>query len=77
MRKTKRLVVADGDWRSCGLAAEIIALVAEAMGWDAVSLRVVRVTHPDAPAPTSKALESAFYFTAAFVSREARRLLGV
>jgi len=73
--KTGRLVVVDGDWRSCGLAGEIIARVAEARTPGQPALRAARVTHPDAPAPTSKPLERAFYFTVDDVVRAARSLL--
>jgi pyruvate dehydrogenase E1 component beta subunit len=69
---TGRLLVVDGDWRSCGLAAEIIASVAES-GLEGV--RCARLTHPDAPAPTSRALEQQFYFTAADIVRTARELV--
>ncbi len=69
--KTKRLLVTDGDWRSCGLAGEVIASVVEA---NPLQVRCARITHPDAPAPTSKPLEQAFYFTAADVVQAARAL---
>ena len=75
VRKTGRLVVADGGWRTCGAAAEIVARVCEqAMG----SLRapVVRVTLPDVPAPTSPALESAYYVGAAEVAEGVLTVLG-
>ena len=73
--KTGRMLVVDGDWRSCGLAAEIIAGVAERPELRA-GVHCARITHPDAPAPTSKPLEVAFYFTAADIVREARTLCG-
>ena len=72
--KTGRLLVTDGDWRSCGLAAEIIAGVAEQPNLRSGGVRCARMTHPDAPAPTSRPLEQAFYFTAADIVREARSL---
>lgn len=74
--KTNRVLAVDGDWKSCGLAGEILALVAERRKAGDAPLRVARITHPDAPAPTSKALERQFYFTAADVVAEARRLVG-
>jgi pyruvate dehydrogenase E1 component beta subunit len=75
--KTGRLLVVDGDWRSCGLAAEIIAGVAERHDLRPGGVRCARITHPDAPAPTSKPLETAFYFTAADIVREAHALCGM
>ena len=58
--KTSRLVVADGAWRTGGVAAEIAASVADD-AFDALSVPIVRKTVPDAPAPMSKALESMYY----------------
>jgi acetoin:2,6-dichlorophenolindophenol oxidoreductase subunit beta len=73
--KTGTLLVADGDWKTCGMAAEIIALVAESPDGAAKKLRFGRVTHPDSPAPTSSVLEQEFYFTAQTVFEAARGLL--
>jgi acetoin:2,6-dichlorophenolindophenol oxidoreductase subunit beta len=66
VRKTGRLVVADGAWRTGGVAAEIAATV----GREAfASLRapIERVGLPDAPAPTSAPLEHAYYVGAAAI----------
>jgi pyruvate/2-oxoglutarate/acetoin dehydrogenase E1 component len=76
VRKTTRLVVADGDWRTCGLAGEIIACVAESRDAGSPSFRASRVTHPDAPAPTSKPLETAFYFSVQDIVAAALKTLG-
>lgn len=57
VRKTGRLIVADDDYLSCGLAGEVIASVCEA----GVELKSppVRITHPDIPVPFSPSLEHA------------------
>jgi len=60
VRKTGRLVVADGGWRTCGIAAEVAALVAE-HAFASLKAPVKRVTLPDCPAPASAALEAAYY----------------
>jgi pyruvate/2-oxoglutarate/acetoin dehydrogenase E1 component len=60
VRKTGRLVVADVSWYTCGLAAEIVALVAE-HAFDCLKTAIRRVTIPDCPAPASAALEKVFY----------------
>ncbi|MBM4194101.1 MAG: alpha-ketoacid dehydrogenase subunit beta [Gemmatimonadetes bacterium] len=72
--RTNRLVAVDGDWRTCGMSSEILASVAERRDAGAPALRTGRVTHPDAPAPTSAPLESAFYFSAGDVVSLTRRL---
>jgi pyruvate dehydrogenase E1 component beta subunit len=59
VRKTARLVVAEPGRRSCGLAAEVTALVAEE-AWADLAAPPVRVTWPDVPVPYSPALEHAY-----------------
>lgn len=76
VRKTGRLLAVDGDWTTCGLAGEIIASVAEQMPPSVLKAAPRRLTLPDAPAPTSKPLEKAYYFHAADVTAAARKILG-
>ena len=72
--KTGRLVVADGAWRTCGAAAEIAATVAgEAFHY--LKAPIVRVTLPDAPAPTSASLERVYYPDAHTVVAAVEKLL--
>lgn len=59
--RTGRLCVVDGGWRSCGLAGEICARVAESLPPSAWRAAPLRITLPDAPAPTSAVLESNYY----------------
>ena len=60
VKKTGRLVIADGGWKTCGLAAEISATVSE-NGFDYLKSPIKRVTLPDCPAPASPELEKAYY----------------
>lgn len=60
VRKTGRLIVADGGWKTCGFAAEISALVSESIP-ETLKAPVRRVCLPDCPAPASSALESVYY----------------
>ncbi|HRH81888.1 MAG TPA: transketolase C-terminal domain-containing protein [Thiobacillaceae bacterium] len=61
VRKTGRLLAVDGGWRTCGLAGEVIARVAEAVHPAELRALPRRLTLPDAPAPTSKPLERIYY----------------
>jgi acetoin:2,6-dichlorophenolindophenol oxidoreductase subunit beta len=74
VRKTGRLVIADGGWRSCGLAAEVAALVAEKALKD-LKAPIRRVTLPDCPAPASAALEKAYYSSRADIVKAVRQVL--
>ncbi|MDG2308743.1 MAG: transketolase C-terminal domain-containing protein [Candidatus Binatia bacterium] len=70
--KTKRLLVVDGDWGACGIASEVIARCAE----EGVLGSAARLCLPPAPAPTSGALESAYYSDVDDVVGRAQGLLG-
>jgi pyruvate/2-oxoglutarate/acetoin dehydrogenase E1 component len=59
-RKTGRVVVADGGWKTYGVAAEICSLVYEE-AFSYLKAPVVRVTVPDVPAPASSVLERIYY----------------
>ena len=75
-KKTGRLVVADSGWYTCGASAEIAATVSsEAFGF--LKAPVVRVALPDAPAPTSRTQEKAYYRDSRDIVAAARRLLEV
>lgn len=74
--KTNAVVAVDGDWRTCGIAGEILARITERRQHGSPPLRAARVTHPDAPAPTASALEREFYFGVPQICDAARGLLG-
>lgn len=60
VKKTGRLVVADVGWKTCSVAAEVSALVAE-NAFEYLKAPIRRVTLPDCPAPASAVLEKVFY----------------
>jgi pyruvate dehydrogenase E1 component beta subunit len=70
--RTGRLCAVDGSWKTAGMAAEIVARVCESVQ---LKSKPVRVTLPDAPAPTSKPLEAVYYPDEAAVAAAARRAL--
>jgi acetoin:2,6-dichlorophenolindophenol oxidoreductase subunit beta len=72
--RTGRLLVVDAAWATCGVAAEIAATVAGEL-LDELQAPIARLTLPDAPAPTSPALESAYYIGATDIAASARALL--
>jgi acetoin:2,6-dichlorophenolindophenol oxidoreductase subunit beta len=74
VKKTGRLVIVDGGWKTCGLAAEIAALVCES-AFEFLKAAIMRVTLPDCPAPASKVLEKAYYPTSETISAAVRQLL--
>jgi pyruvate/2-oxoglutarate/acetoin dehydrogenase E1 component/TPP-dependent pyruvate/acetoin dehydrogenase alpha subunit len=60
VRRTKRLVVVDNGWTTCGAAAEIAARVAEALEGDP-QVRIRRMGFAPVTCPTSPTLEAHFY----------------
>lgn len=60
VRKTGRVVIVDGGWKTCGLAAELSALITEEV-FPFLKSFVKRVTLPDIPAPASRSLEEVYY----------------
>jgi pyruvate/2-oxoglutarate/acetoin dehydrogenase E1 component len=75
VRKTGRLVVVHEASRTCGIGAEVAATAAE-KAFDRLEAPIVRITGPDAPAPSSWALEQAFVPQPGTIA-EAVRALGV
>lgn len=74
VKKTGRLVVADGGWTTCGFSAEIAAFISE-HGFDFLEQPVKRVALPDVPAPASRTLEKAYYPDALIIARVASELI--
>lgn len=60
VRRTGALVVTDTGWKTAGVAAEIVATVADE-AFEALRAPTRRVCLPDTPAPTSAALERIYY----------------
>ena len=59
--KTTKLLVTEGDWISYGIGSEVITRVIENLGPKVLSAAPRRHGLADAPAPTSKPLESIYY----------------
>ena len=57
VKKTGRLVVVNEGCRTCGFAAEVVALVSQ-LAFDYLDAPIERVTTLDVPMPVSRALES-------------------
>jgi pyruvate dehydrogenase E1 component beta subunit len=75
VRKTGRLLAIDGGWRTCGFAGELIATVSESLEPGDWRARPQRITLPDAPAPTSKPLENAYYPKASEIAGTIRHMV--
>ena len=75
VRKTGRLIVADTGCRSVGFAAEVVTRVVEQCLGD-LKEPPVRITLPDLPTPTTRALSNYYYPLVRDITAAARRLVG-
>jgi pyruvate/2-oxoglutarate/acetoin dehydrogenase E1 component len=62
IKKTGKLIIVDGGWKTCGMAAEISARISENI-FGYLKAPIIRVTLPDVPAPASSILEKDYYPT--------------
>jgi pyruvate dehydrogenase E1 component beta subunit len=74
VKKTGRLVIADGGWKTCGWAAEIAALASES-AWKSLKAPIRRITLPDCPAPASAVLEKVYYRSRTDIVKAVRQVL--
>lgn len=73
--KTGRVLVVHEASRMCGVGAEVAAIVAE-QAFSSLKAPVMRLTGPDAPTPSSYALEQAFIPQAGAIVDAALQMLG-
>lgn len=74
VKKTGKLVIADGGWKSFGISAEISALVSE-KGFKYLKAPIKRISLPDSPAPASEVLEKIYYPDAEKIILEVQNLI--
>jgi pyruvate dehydrogenase E1 component beta subunit len=77
VKKTGRLVIIDGGWKTCGIAAEISARIAESSIFKQLKAPIMRVSLPDTPAPASSALEKVYYKKAEDIVLAVRKVMEV
>lgn len=74
VRRTGRVLIADCDWKTCGFASEILAILSEEAFHD-LKAPPIRVTYPDRNNPTSWVLANHYYPTAKAIAWEALRMM--
>jgi pyruvate dehydrogenase E1 component beta subunit len=74
VRKTGRLLVSDTGWKSCGVAAEVAAIIAE-QAYDVLRAPVRRVCIAETPTPASHVLEQAYYPSVADIVAKVKGLM--
>lgn len=74
LKKTGRLVIVDGSWKTGGFSAEIAAYASE-NAFEYLRKPVMRVCLPDIPAPSSGVLEREYYITPEKIVNAAKQIL--
>lgn len=75
VKKTRRLLVVDSGWSSAGFSAELIVKVVENLEPGCLVSSPARVTLPDTPAPSSRALEKEYYSSVDDVAKAVKKIL--
>ncbi len=75
VRKTGRLLIVDGGWKSFGVSAEVAAIIAED-ALPALKTPVKRLALPDVPAPASQHLEKSYYIHCDTIKKAVQEILG-
>ena len=76
VEKTRRLIIADGGWKTCGIGAEISARIAESELGVKLKCPIVRIALPDLPAPASNLLELNYYKKESDVVSAIKKVMG-
>lgn len=74
--KTGRAVIVDSGWKTCGLAAEVSAIIAE-NDIGILKSPIRRITIPDIPGPAARSLENKYYVKHPTIVDAVRKLVGV
>lgn len=76
VKKTGRLVVAEGAWKSFGVSSEIMSQVYNGT-FGGLKAPIIKVSLPDCPAPASRALEAVYYPKSEQIIAAAKKTLQV
>jgi pyruvate dehydrogenase E1 component beta subunit len=75
VRKTRRLLVVDTSWLSCGATAEIVCAVVEKLQGEC-DFSVRRLGYEPTPCPTTRILEDQYYPSAVTIAQAVYKLAG-
>jgi len=75
IKKTKRVLIVDPDWKTCGLSSELIAIISEEIHFE-LKTPPKRLTFLEMPCPTSWSLSNFFYFNDKDIATEVYKIMG-
>jgi pyruvate/2-oxoglutarate/acetoin dehydrogenase E1 component len=74
VKKTGRLIIVDGSWKTGGFSAELSSFISE-YAYQYLKAPIIRVNLPDIPAPASYVLESGYYITTEKIIKAVKQIL--
>jgi acetoin:2,6-dichlorophenolindophenol oxidoreductase subunit beta len=74
VKKTGRLVIVDGSWKTGGFSAELSSYISE-YAFKYLKAPVIRVNLPDVPAPASTILERGYYISSDQIINAVKQIL--
>lgn len=74
VKKTGKLVIVDGSWKTCGFSSEISSFISE-YGFRDLKSPIIRVNLPDIPAPASYILEAEYYINTENIISAVKQIL--
>lgn len=74
VKKTGRVLIVDGGWKTGGVSAELCAIIATE-GYNYLKEPIKRLTLPDLPAPANPEQEKYYYFTASDIVASVRSII--
>ncbi len=73
--KTRRYIVIDGGWKTCGIGSEIISSVIENFHPNHFLSAPINISLSECPAPCSKVLEQNYYFSEKRILKAIKNIL--
>jgi acetoin:2,6-dichlorophenolindophenol oxidoreductase subunit beta len=74
VKKTGRVAIIDGSWKTGGFSAEISSFISE-NAFNDLKAPVIRICLPDSPAPSSSSLESIYYISSEQIVEAVKKIV--
>ena len=77
VKKTGKLIVIDGGWKTCGIGSEIISSVVENLDPTLIKKSPINISLKESPAPTSSILEKEYYISIEEIKNAIKKSLAI
>jgi len=76
IKKTKRVLIVDPDWKMCSFSSELLAIISEEVHFE-LKTSPRRLTFAEMPCPTGWSLSNHFYFNDKDIAIEVFKIMGL